>query len=434
MIDSSILLVDSRGIALEERIPGEPLPVRAILHAGDEELGVLVGHLSATRAWERADQDLLELFASEIAVAIRNAQLFARVEAQNSQLLELDAAKDDFLRGVSHNLQTPLTSIRAYAHQLQVDLGDQPDRRLGIIAEQTDRLSRMVRQLLTVTRLESGALHRVEGAHLDKPLFHLPLLVLHVEPEPGMRVQPLDLRQQRAVRLQLRLRGSNQHFSLCSIAVEGMPSRTADEVSRGPQRTGSRGSRWRLATGQRRQKGQGRPAEAGHLRPQVDGLRGLPIRAPQLAEVGPVGLEDVTDDGVQLAAATAGTLSQGRSRRGLRGPVERGPACPQDRRLPLGFRLVQRPRIDGRRLAGGAEVGGGVALEPLDHPEGGHAGWRMEPGGRLPQGLAQPRAVVDQGLQSVLLVAPAPAPARPLEPAGEHALLPHLEVDGDPRG
>ena len=33
-----------------------------------------------------------------------------------------------------------------------------PDRRLGIIAEQSERLSRMVRQLLTVTRLESGAL------------------------------------------------------------------------------------------------------------------------------------------------------------------------------------------------------------------------------------------------------------------------------------
>ena len=159
MIDCSVLLVDPLDIPLEERVPGEPLPVRATLHAGDEELGVLFGHMSATRAWERADQDLLELFASEIAVAIRNAQLFARVEAQNSQLIELDAAKDDFLRGVSHNLQTPLTSIRAYAHQIQTDLGDEPDRRLGIIAEQTDRLSRMVRQLLTVTRLESGALH-----------------------------------------------------------------------------------------------------------------------------------------------------------------------------------------------------------------------------------------------------------------------------------
>ena len=155
MIDAYVLMVNPREIPTEERIPGESLPVRAVLHLAGEEIGVLVGHLPATRLWERADQDLLELFASEVAVAIRNAQLFATVEAQNSQLLELDAAKDDFLRGVSHNLQTPLTSIRAYADQL---VRDRPDRRLGIIAEQTDRLSRMVRQLLTVTRLESGAL------------------------------------------------------------------------------------------------------------------------------------------------------------------------------------------------------------------------------------------------------------------------------------
>ncbi len=78
-----------------------------------------------------------------------------RVDAQNEQLLELDAAKDDFLRGVSHNLQTPLTSIRAFAEQLGEE---RSDRRLSIITEQSDRLSRMVRQLLTVTRLESGAL------------------------------------------------------------------------------------------------------------------------------------------------------------------------------------------------------------------------------------------------------------------------------------
>jgi signal transduction histidine kinase len=168
MIDATVLLVPPREIPTEERVPGESLPVRAVLKLGGEELGVLVGHLPATRVWERADQDLLELFASEVAVAIRNAQLFARVEAQNSQLLELDAAKDDFLRGVSHNLQTPLTSIRAYADQLA---RDRPDRRLGIIAEQTDRLSRMVRQLLTVTRLESGALKpRPEVVALAHPV------------------------------------------------------------------------------------------------------------------------------------------------------------------------------------------------------------------------------------------------------------------------
>jgi len=155
MTDARILLVDPLTVPVEERVPGDPLPIRASLRAGDERLGLLIGHLPATRNWERADQDLLELFASEIGVAVRNAQLFERVGAQNARLLELDAAKDDFLRGVSHNLQTPLTSIRAYAERLDAE---RPDRRLGIIAEQAERLSRMVRQLLTVSRLEAGTL------------------------------------------------------------------------------------------------------------------------------------------------------------------------------------------------------------------------------------------------------------------------------------
>jgi signal transduction histidine kinase/HAMP domain-containing protein len=156
MIDCDVLLVDPREVPAEEPVPGEPVPIRAELRViGAEELGVLTGHLPATRRWERADQDLLDLFAIEISAAIRNAQLYARVEAQNRRLLNLDQAKDDFLRGVSHNLQTPLASIRGYATQLAAE---RPERRLEIITEQADRLSRMVRQLLTVSRIESGAL------------------------------------------------------------------------------------------------------------------------------------------------------------------------------------------------------------------------------------------------------------------------------------
>jgi signal transduction histidine kinase len=155
LIDATVVMGDPTQVEEEEVVPGVSRPLRAVMRAGGEDLGVLIGRLPATRRWEPADQDLLELFASEMAAAIRNAQLFARIETQNRQLLELDAAKDDFLRGVSHNLQTPLTSIRAYAEQLDAAA---PDRRLGIIAEQSERLSRMVRQLLTVTRLESGAL------------------------------------------------------------------------------------------------------------------------------------------------------------------------------------------------------------------------------------------------------------------------------------
>ncbi len=155
LIDATVVMGDPSIVDEEDVVPGVSRPLRAVMRAGGQDIGVLIGRLPATRRWEPADQDLLELFASEMASAIRNAQLFAQVQAQNRQLLELDAAKDDFLRGVSHNLQTPLTSIRAYAEQLDTAA---PDRRLGIIAEQSERLSRMVRQLLTVTRLESGAL------------------------------------------------------------------------------------------------------------------------------------------------------------------------------------------------------------------------------------------------------------------------------------
>jgi signal transduction histidine kinase len=145
---------------MEEWVPGDPRPVRATIRAGSETLGLLDGHLPATRTWERADQDLVELFASEVGVALRNAELFSRIESQNAQLRELDAAKDEFLRGVSHNLQTPLTSIRAYVEQMRERTSD-PDteRRLDIVAEQSGRLTRLVRQLLTVTRIEAGALH-----------------------------------------------------------------------------------------------------------------------------------------------------------------------------------------------------------------------------------------------------------------------------------
>ena len=108
-------------VEAEERIPGVSVPIRAELRAGDERIGLLLASLPATQTWERADQTLLDLYASEIGVAIRNAELFNQVQDQNQQLRQLSEVKDDFLRGVSHNLQTPLTSIRSNADALGGD-------------------------------------------------------------------------------------------------------------------------------------------------------------------------------------------------------------------------------------------------------------------------------------------------------------------------
>ncbi len=136
------------GAEAAERVPGEAFEVTAPLAVGDDPLGTLSGTLPPTRDWGDADQDLLRVLGVQLAGAIRNAELFHTT----AELAEL---KNEFLRGVSHNLQTPLTSIRAFAGQMAAENGD---RRLGIIVEQTERLSRLVAQLLTVTKIEAGTL------------------------------------------------------------------------------------------------------------------------------------------------------------------------------------------------------------------------------------------------------------------------------------
>ena len=131
-----------------ERVPGEAFEVRTPLAIGDDHVGTLVATQIPTREWGEADADLFRIFGLQLAAAIRNAELFATAQ-------ELAELKNEFLRGVSHNLQTPLTSIRAFAGQLA---GESDDHRLGIIVEQSDRLGRLVAQLLTVSRLEAGTL------------------------------------------------------------------------------------------------------------------------------------------------------------------------------------------------------------------------------------------------------------------------------------
>ena len=150
LISAQIQLVDPATVPVEERIPGDPLPVRAVVSAGGDAFGVLTGTLQATRSWERADQNLLELYASQVGAALRNAQLYAQVEAQNTQLRSLSEAKDDFLRGVSHNLQTPLARIKASAEGLAVaGTGGQP---APARADEPIRGSRSSRNRLTGSR------------------------------------------------------------------------------------------------------------------------------------------------------------------------------------------------------------------------------------------------------------------------------------------
>ena len=86
-------------------------------------------------------------------------QATASLKAANERLQELDRLKDDFVSTVTHELRTPLTSIRAFSEILH----DHPDidpaerhRFLGLIIRESERLTRLINQVLDLAKLESG--------------------------------------------------------------------------------------------------------------------------------------------------------------------------------------------------------------------------------------------------------------------------------------
>jgi signal transduction histidine kinase len=81
------------------------------------------------------------------------------LKAANVRLLEVDRLKDDFMASVSHELRTPLTSIRAFSEILRDDPKTalpERERFLGIIVSETERLTRLVNQILDMAKIESG--------------------------------------------------------------------------------------------------------------------------------------------------------------------------------------------------------------------------------------------------------------------------------------
>ena len=86
-------------------------------------------------------------------------QASAELRAANLRLKELDRLKDDFMSSVTHELRTPLTSIRAFSEMLhedpRIDLAERT-RFLGIIVAETERLTRLVNQVLDLAKIESG--------------------------------------------------------------------------------------------------------------------------------------------------------------------------------------------------------------------------------------------------------------------------------------
>lgn len=119
-----------------------------------------------------AERDLLRLVGQHAGTSIDHALLYARVRSQADELNRLAGVQADFLRGVTHDLQTPLTSIGAVAAELRADpsvpAAAQAD--LDTVSHQADRLRRLVAQLLVASRLEAGAFSPQTDVFAVRPL------------------------------------------------------------------------------------------------------------------------------------------------------------------------------------------------------------------------------------------------------------------------
>jgi signal transduction histidine kinase len=131
-------------------------------------LAVLVppGQLSPT-----LDTDILDSFVERTTLAIENASLY-RTLASRSQdlqraysdlatahqdLLSVDEMKTNFLANVSHELRTPLSSIRSFS-ELLLSYDDPAVQQefIQIINTESERLTRLVNDVLDITRIEAG--------------------------------------------------------------------------------------------------------------------------------------------------------------------------------------------------------------------------------------------------------------------------------------
>ena len=155
----SALIPDARLVdRIERQIAGA---------VGTASARVIMGSVVQEEALTIADVvDILEeasqvrIYARELEEKSAKLQIATQeLRAANEELKSLDQLKDDFMSSVTHELRTPLTSIRAFA-ELMLDTPDMddPEREefLRIILTESERLGRLVNQVLDLARIEAG--------------------------------------------------------------------------------------------------------------------------------------------------------------------------------------------------------------------------------------------------------------------------------------
>jgi PAS domain S-box-containing protein len=123
---------------------------------------------------------LAEILAERAALAIENAKLYTEQVDARRKVEDLSRLKDEFLSIASHELRTPVTSIKGYTQlaKMLIKEGDlsTSEEYLDIALDQIDRMSRLILELLDVSRIETGRLEirrePIAWAHFVRDVVH----------------------------------------------------------------------------------------------------------------------------------------------------------------------------------------------------------------------------------------------------------------------
>ncbi|MBK9049621.1 MAG: GAF domain-containing protein [Chloroflexi bacterium] len=137
------------------------------LRSGNETIGVLCVDTPQNRVFDTDEVHLLTAIAEIAGSAIHRATVMETLEQRvrertveltqaNEQLQELDRLKDEFVTNVNHELRTPLTNIMMYLDLLHTRGAQFLDRYLPVLRRESKRLTQLLEDMLTLSRLEQG--------------------------------------------------------------------------------------------------------------------------------------------------------------------------------------------------------------------------------------------------------------------------------------
>ncbi|HYM10226.1 MAG TPA: HAMP domain-containing sensor histidine kinase [Bryobacterales bacterium] len=155
-----------------------------------DEVGELVRNFNQMAQRLAENREEMNLLYSGLEEKVRERTL--ELEQANRRLQELDELKSRFLSTVSHELRSPLTSIKAFAEIL---LDSPPEietqkRFLEIINKESDRLSRLISDLLDLAKIESGAMTwRMSQGDLREVIREAAAPLLSLAAEKGVELE-----------------------------------------------------------------------------------------------------------------------------------------------------------------------------------------------------------------------------------------------------